>query len=208
MFLLYGKRSMIIKKYTDHTHACPHCRALNLNVKVEKSYFHLFYIPVFPVNGKFAHISCGNCGNLYKDPVLEEDFYIELEDEYEKRTRSPIYLYSGLILITALVLFIVISNRRYQQLKSERIETPRTGDTYLIREKRAGRKYYHYTSVFRIINDSVFTHPGNLEYLGHVRKMDKRDYFDTTVVRPYARQELRQMLEDGMIIKVEREKEK
>jgi hypothetical protein len=132
---------------------------------------------------------------------------MELEDEYEKRTKSPIYLYSGLILITALVLFIVISNRRYQQLKSERIENPQTGDAYLIREKRAGRKYYHYTSAFRVTNDSVFTHPGNLEYLGFVRKMDKRDYFDTTIVRPYAKQQLQQMLEDGMIIKVIRDKE-
>lgn len=208
MLFLYGKRSMIIKKYADHTHACPHCRALNLEVKVEKSYFHLFFIPVFPVNGKFAHISCVSCGNLYKDPVSEEDFYIELEDEYEKRTRSPIYLYSGLILIAALVLFIIVSNRRYQQLKSERIENPQTGDTYLIREKRAGRKYYHFTYAFRVTTDSVFIHPGNLEYLGFVRKMNKRDYFDTTVIRAYAKQQLRQMLEDGMIVSVDREKEK
>ncbi len=208
MFLLYGKRSLIIKKYTDHTHACPHCRGLNLDVKIEKSYYHLFYIPFFPSRGKFAHITCGNCGKPYKDPVLEEDYYIELEDEYEKRTKTPIYLYSGLILVALLTLFMVFSNLRTQKQKAEYIAQPQTGDTYLIREKRADHKVYYYLNVYRISGDSVFTHPGHLEYLSFARKMKKGDYFETDQVRPYTKQLLKKMLDDGMIIKAEREKAK
>lgn len=208
MFLLYGKRSLIIKKYTDHTHACPHCRGLNLDVKIEKSYYHLFYIPFFPSRGKFAHITCGNCGKPYKDPVLEEDYYIELEDEYEKRTKNPLYLYSGLLLIALLTLFMVFSNLRTQQQKAEYIAQPQTGDTYLIREKRADHKVYYYLNVYRISGDSVFTHPGHLEYLSFARKMKKGDYFETDQVRPYTKQLLKKMLDDGMIIKAEREKAK
>jgi hypothetical protein len=208
MFLLYGKRSLIIKKYTDHTHACPHCRGLNLEVKVEKYYYHLFYIPFFPSRGKFAHINCGNCGKPYKDPVLEEDYYIELEDEYEKRTKNPIYLYSGLILVGLLTLFMVFSNLRTQKQKAEYIAKPQTGDTYLIREKRADHKVYYYLSVYRISGDSVFTHPGHLEYQSFARKMKKGDYFETNLVRPYTKELLKQMLDDGMIIKAEREKAK
>jgi hypothetical protein len=208
MFLLYGKRSLIIKKYTDHTHACPHCRGLNLEVKVEKYYYHLFYIPFFPSRGKFAHVTCGNCGKPYKDPVLEEDYYVELEDEYEKRTKTPIYLYSGLILVGLLTLFMVFSNLRTQKQKAEYVAKPQTGDTYLIREKRADHKVYYYLSVYRISGDSVFTHPGHLEYPGFTRKMKKGDYFETNLVRPYTKQQLKQMLDDGMIIKAEREKAK
>ena len=208
MFLLYGQRSLIIKKYTDHTHACPHCRGLNLDVKIEKSYYHLFYIPFFPSRGKFAHITCGNCGKPYKDPVLEEDYYIELEDEYEKRTKNPLYLYSGLLLIALLTLFMVFSNLRTQQQKAEYIAQPQTGDTYLIREKRADHKVYYYLNVYRISGDSVFTHPGHLEYLSFARKMKKGDYFETDQVRPYTKQLLKKMLDDGMIIKAEREKAK
>jgi hypothetical protein len=208
MFLLYGKRSLIIKKYTDHTHACPHCRGLNLEVKVEKYYYHLFYIPFFPSRGKFAHINCGNCGKPYKDPVHEEDYYIELEDEYEKRTKNPIYLYSGLILVGLLTLFMVFSNLRTQKQKAEYIAKPQTGDTYLIREKRADHKVYYYLSVYRISGDSVFTHPGHLEYQSFARKMKKGDYFETNLVRPYTKELLKQMLDDGMIIKAEREKAK
>lgn len=208
MFLIYGKRSLIIKKFTDHSHACPHCRGLNLEVKVEKTYYHLFYIPFFPARGKFAVIACGDCGKPYKDPVIEADYYDELEDTYEKQTKNPIYLYTGLILSVLLVMFIIFSNLRYQQLKADCIANPQTGDTYQIREKRAGRKYYYYVNVFRVSGDSVFAHPSHNEYLGFVRKMATRDYFDTSLVRPYTKQELRQMLEDGMIIKVEREKAK
>lgn len=208
MIFLYGRRSLIIKKYTDHTHACPHCRGLNLEVKVEKPYYHLFFIPFFPSRGKFAHITCGDCGKPYKDPVLEEDYYDELEDAYEKRTKSPVYLYTGLLLTALLVLFIIFSNVRHQQLKAERIANPQNGDTYLIREKRAGRKYYYYMNVFRVSSDSVFTHPGHYEYLAFARKMARRDYFDTALVRPYSKQQLLQMLDEGMIIKAEREKAK
>lgn len=208
MFLLYGKRNLIIKKYADHSHACPHCRGLNLKVEIEKPYYHLFFIPFFPARGKFAHITCGDCGKPYMDPVLEEDYYDELEDEYEKRTKNPVYLYTGLILTVLLVLFIIFSNLRHQQLKAERIANSQNGDTYLIREKRAGRKYYYYMNVFRVSGDSVFTHPGHYEYLGFVRKMARRDYFDTAFVRPYSKQQLLQMLDEGMIIKAEREKAK
>ncbi len=205
MFLLYGKRSLIIKKYSDHTNACPHCRGLNLEVKVEKYYYHLFYIPFFLSGGKFAHIQCGDCGKPYKDPVLDEDYYIELEDKYEKRTKNPIYLYSGLILVALLKLFMVFSNLRTQQQKAEYIAKPQTGDTYLIRERRVDKKLYYFLQVIRINGDSVFTHRSHLEYPRFTSKMKKSDYFEPVTELLYTKQNLKQMLEDKKITSVKRE---
>lgn len=207
MFLLYGQRSLIIKKYTDHTHACPHCRGLNLDVKIEKSYYHLFYIPFFPSGGKFAHIQCGDCGKPYKDPVLEEDYYIELEDEYEKRTKNPLYLYTGLILIALLTLFMLFSNLRTQQQKAEYIAQPQTGDTYLIRERRDDQKFYYFLHVTRINGDSIFTQRSHQEYRRFRSKMNEADYFEPGKELLYTKAMLKKMLEEHQITSVKREKQ-
>ncbi len=208
MFLIYGKRSFIIKKYTDHTHACPHCRGLNLEVKVEKFYYHLFYIPFFPSTGKFAHITCGNCGQPYKDPSLEEDYYMELEEEYEKRTKNPIYLYSGLILIFLLTLFMVSSNLRTQQQKAEYIARPQTGDTYLIKVRRDDHKVYYFLHVTRIIGDSVFTQRSHQEYRRFTSKMKEADYFEPGRELLYTKAMLKKMLVEHQITSVDRDAEK
>ena len=208
MFLLYGQRSLIIKKYTDHTHACPHCRGLNLEVKVEKSYYHLFYIPFFPSGGKFAHIQCGDCGKPYKDPVLEEDYYIELEDEYEKRTKNPIYLYSGLILVASLILFMVYVNLETQKQKAKYIANPLTGDTYLIRAERNDSTLYYFLRVVNISGDSVYTRHSNFEYHRYPADMDPTDFFVMEEELVYTKVELKKMLEDGKINAVDREHKK
>lgn len=202
MFLIYGKRSFIIKKYTDHTHACPHCRGLNLEVKVEKFYFHLFYIPFFPSHVKLAHIKCGNCGQPYKDPDME------LEEEYERRTKNPVYLYSGLILVASLILLIVYINLQTQKQKAEYVANPRTGDTYLIRDERNDSTLYYFLRVVRINSDSVYTLHNNYEYRRYVSKMNEADFFVSEEELVYTKAELKKMLEDGEINAVEREKHK
>lgn len=204
MFLLHGKRSLIIKKYSDHTHACPHCRGLNLEVKVEKFYYHLFYIPFFPTHEKFAHIRCGNCGQPYKDPALEEDSYEELEDEYEKKTRNPVYLYSGLLLISSLIIFIVVAKLRVQQREAAYITQPLTGDTYLIREKRDNKKIFYFLRVSRISGDSVFTQHGHKEYTRFTRTISKEDYF-LREDRGFHKEDLVKMLKDDIIKAVKRD---
>lgn len=205
MFLIYGKRSLIIKRYTDHTHACPHCRGLNLDVKVEKFYYHLFYIPFFPSGGKFAHIQCGNCGKPYKDPVREEGYYIELEDEYEKRTKNPIYLYSGLILVASLILFMVYVNLETQKQKAKYIANPLTSDTYLIRAERNDSTLYYFLRVVNISGDSIYTRHSNFEYRRYPADMDPSDFFVTEEELVYTKGELKKMLEDGEINAVDRE---
>lgn len=205
MFLIYGKRSLIIKKYTDHTHACPHCRGLNLDVKVEKYYYHLFYIPFFPSGGKFAHIQCGNCGKPYKDPVREEGYYMELEDEYEKRTKNPIYLYSGLILVASLILFMVYVNLETQKQKAKYIANPLNGDTYLIQAERNDSTLYYFLRVVNISGDSIYTRHSNFEYRRYPADMDPSDFFVTEEELVYTKGELKKMLEDGEINAVDRE---
>jgi hypothetical protein len=200
MFLVYGKRSFIIKKFTDHTLACPGCRAFNLHVEVRKSYYHLFYIPFFPSWEKDIRMYCGDCGQPYSKG--------ELITEYEQKTKNPVYLYSGLILVATLILLIVYINLQTQKQKAEYVANPQTGDTYLIREKNDSATTYYFLRVTRIHGDTVFTNHSNLEYSRFVSGLDKEDFFVQDEVLFYSKAELKKMLEYGEINAVDREEHK
>lgn len=198
MFLIYGKRSIRIKRYSDHTLACPGCRAFNLQVEVRKSYYHLFYIPFFPSWEKDIRMYCGDCGQ----PFSKGD----LIKEYEQKTKNPIYLYSGLILVASLIFFMVYVNLETQKQKAEYIAKPRTGDTYLIRTERNDSTLYYFLRVIRITGDSVYTRHSNYEYRQFVSKMNQADFFVEEEELVFTKGELKKMLEDGEINAVDRDK--
>lgn len=56
MFLIYGKRKLRIKKYTDHRNACNVCKSFDLEIKIFKEYFHIFFVPFFPTGTKSSSV--------------------------------------------------------------------------------------------------------------------------------------------------------
>jgi len=196
MFVIYGRRKIRIKKYIDNRNYCKSCNSFDLNVKVYKEYFHIFFIPFFPTGDKTVKIVCNSCGEPYRVEAIQK--------EYEKSTRTPFYLYSGLILIGSLIFLLVNANIRTQKEKAKFIENPKVGDIYRISKDEENSTSYYFLRVTEINGDTVLAYHNNLVYNGFVIKLNEDDFFDKAEVLIFTKKELKEMLDKGEINSVER----
>ena len=102
MFILYGRRTVCINSDTDHQKVCDTCNSMGVDVSVYREYFHVFFLPIFPSGNKNAKINCSQC--------REQKWYKGAAEIYEQATRTPIYFYSGMLIIAVIILLIVIAN--------------------------------------------------------------------------------------------------
>lgn len=196
MFVIYGRRKARVKKYTDNRNYCKSCNSFDLNVKVYKEYFHIFFIPFFPLGDKTVKIVCNNCGEPYRSDSVQK--------EYEKSTKTPIYLYAGLILIAILVALLVNANIKTQKEKAKFVENPKVGDVYLIRKDEKNSTSYYFLRVTQINGDTVLVYHNNLVYSGFISKLNDDDFFDKGEELIFTKQELKQMLDSDEINMVKR----
>jgi hypothetical protein len=100
MFLFYGNKNKLIKTYYDPCERCKTCNNNGLDINVFESYFHLYWIPMHPMDDKNALVYCCNCD--------VEIFNREFADTYIAKTKSPLYMYTLLLLLGFFVLFISV----------------------------------------------------------------------------------------------------
>ncbi len=196
MFLIYGRRKLRVKKYIDNSQACTSCKAFDLNVKVYREYFHVFFIPFFPTGIKASSIQCNNCGNTIRIDSLQK--------RYEDSSKKPVYLYSGLILIAAAIFLLINANLNTQKEKRKFITNPKAGDVYRIRDKKDKSAEYYFLRVSKISGDSIFTYHSNLVYSGFVHKLSDDDFFVKDEELVFTKPELKKMLDSDEIQSVER----
>jgi hypothetical protein len=99
MFLIIGEKKALIKYQYDNLTQCTYCESHNLSFAVYRDYFHLYYVPVVPVDEKEIVCLCLDCGEVNKGNRRIEHF--------REITRTPIYFYSGLIFVLGCILAIV-----------------------------------------------------------------------------------------------------
>src|ERR1700733_8028801 len=196
MFFIFGRRVARIAKYTDSDHICYPCKAFGREIKVYRSYFHLCFIPVFPIGRKQFEVRCKNCG----DEIRSEN----IVKKNEKLAKTPFYLYSALILSVAIGAYWFYWNNNNQKNRAEFIGNPKVGDVYTISEDRNNETIYSFLRIAGIRGDTVMAFHSNLEYNYFVNSLAGDDYFvkgDTTV---FVRKQLKEMLERGEIYMVRR----
>jgi zinc-ribbon family len=196
MLVIYGRRKARIKKYTDNRNYCKSCNSFDLNVKVYKEYFHIFFIPFFPTGDKKVKIVCNNCGEPYRVDTVQKD--------YERSTKIPIYLYSGLIFIGSLILLLVNANISTQKEKARFVENPKVGDVYRIRKDENNSTSYYFLRIKQIISDTILAYHNNLVYSGFITKLNDDDFFVKEEELFFTKKELKEMLDKDEINSVER----
>lgn len=196
MFLIYGRKVTRIKKYTDNQNHCKACKSFDLNVEVYKEYFHIFFIPFVPTGDKAVKISCNNCGEPFRVDSVQKD--------YENNTRLPVYLYSGLIMVVALILLLVNENIKTQKEKARIVEDPRVGDVYTIRKDENNSTSYYFLRAAQIKGDTVYAYHSNLIYNGYITQLNDEDFFVKAEELIFTKKELKEMLDKGEINDVER----
>ena len=196
MFVIYGRRTTRIKKFTDNRQYCKSCNSFDLTVKVYKEYFHIFFIPFFPIGDKTVKIYCNSCGEPYRVDTVQK--------EYEKIAKTPFYLYAGLILVASLIFLLVNANIRTQKEKAKFVDNPIVGDVYLIRKDENNSTSYYFLRVTQINGDTIFAYHSNLEYSGFITKLNDDDFFVKEDELFFTKKELKEMLDKDEINSVER----
>lgn len=196
MFILRGQRKIRIKRYTETQQCCPNCKTFDLQVDVYKDYFHLFFIPFFPTGVKSSSMYCYHCSSFVRIDSLQ--------NEYEKKTRIPFWLYSGLILVGCLIVSIVVAVNINEKEERTFVQKPHVGDVYTIREDNDGKIRYYFLKISSIQGDSVFTLHSNLEYNKYIRSPQSKDFFVEDEELAFTKAELLQMLDKGEINSVKR----
>jgi hypothetical protein len=159
-------------------------------------YFHLCFIPVFPIGKKQFEVRCANCGDDTKSEHLVR--------KYEKLARTPVYLFSALILAALVGAYWIYWNNDNQKNNTQYVANPLVGDVYTMKEHRTDGTIYYFLRVAGIKGDTLLGIHSNLEYNFFVNSMNGDDYFvkdDTTL---YTRKELERMLDNGEIYMVRR----
>jgi hypothetical protein len=196
LLILFGRRMATLGKYTDNDHICYPCKAFEREVRVYRPYFHFCYIPVFPIGPKQFEVRCTNCG----DKTPSEN----LIRKYERRAKTPFYLYSAIILSVAITAYWFYWNNNNQKHKAEFVGNPVVDDVYIIKEDADIGKNYYFLRIAGVRGDTVVAFHSNLQYNYFVTSLSGDDYFvkaDTTI---YLRKQLKDMLEGGEIYMVKR----
>ncbi len=197
MFLIYGRRTARIKKHTDNQQACQSCKIFDLDVKVYRDYYHLFFIPVFPVGDKVVKIRCNNCGEPSRLETTQR--------HYESISKTPFYLFMFPILFAGLIIILVNANLNTQKEKALFVDNPEVGDVYRIRKDENNKTTYYFLRLVRISGDTIVAYHNNLEYGGFISKLNDDDFFVKDEELYFLKPELKQMLEKGEINSVDRD---
>jgi len=197
--LIYGRRKIRIKKYDDYHVKCENCNGYEQRFSVYQQYFHLYFIPVFPSSSKIIKSVCLNCNDLFNQ---------EKKSHYLAITRTPIYLYTGVILFVVFILAAVIENRNTQKEKSEFVSNPKVNDVYLIRQDDNNLITYYFLKIKNINSDTVELFHSAFQYNRFLSTMQDSDYFVKDETYRVLKSDLKNYLDSGMINMVERDYDK
>ena len=112
MIVFFGIREKKISLEPAHQHSCNHCsQRKSLYIQTNCVYFHVFWIPVFPVYKKTYSI-CSNCRQALTSNEMPPDLHAKAGD-LKKQAKIPWYLFtgSGLVMLF-IILAIFISNTK------------------------------------------------------------------------------------------------
>ena len=194
--LIFGKRKIRIKKHDDFHIQCENCSECKQRFSVYQTYYHLFYIPVFPASQKSIKTVCLNCKDSFNDQKVLH---------YLSITKTPLYLYSGFILFIALIISLFIVNTNKQNKKIEYINNPKVNDVYLIGSKNEeDNSFYYFMKVKKLNVDTVELIQNVYDYSSFVNKLDEADYFDKNERYKLLRSDLKAYLNNSKIRMVER----
>jgi len=196
MLFVFGRRIARIAKYTDKEHICYPCKAFEREVRVYMPCFHLCFIPVFPIGKKQFEVRCANCGDDTKSENLVK--------KYEKLAKTPVYLFSALILTALIGAYWIYWNSDNQKNNARYVANPMVGDVYTVSEHRTDGTTYYFLRLAEIKGDTVMVIHSSLEYNYFVNTMNGDDHFVKDDTSLYVKKELKRMLENGEIYMVRR----
>jgi len=107
MLIFFGLRTSKIGTYLMQNSECSYCeKSDSLNITEYGRYFHVFWIPIFPL-GRKIFSECEHC----KQTIRKRDFDPKSKNDYNQnksKSKRPIWHWTGLILLAILTIFVSV----------------------------------------------------------------------------------------------------
>jgi hypothetical protein len=197
MIFFWGQKNKVLKTYSDRDFVCESCNSPKLNYVVRQQYFHLFWIPVVPID-KFVGTYCNNCR------ISRKEIYSQNGAHFNKVTKTPIFMYSWLIIIGLLILYTTVNSISVKNKEKEYIKNPIKGDVYSVKFKDdKNQDAYSLIKVVDIANDSIYFFQCNVYYNQSINTLNSDEYF---IIDTFANSatEIANMYDEGIITRIER----
>ena len=116
--IIYGTKAKQLAK--EHvTTKCANCGTQNsIEIYIFQKYAHVFWIPLFPLQ-KTAVSQCEHCKQVLKPKEMPPALLADYE-QLKTQSKTPIWTFSGLGLIAALVVVAVISDNKKDARNAKR----------------------------------------------------------------------------------------
>lgn len=141
--IIYGtKATHVASEILSDT--CSNCGTQgSIQMTIFQKYAHVFWIPFFPV-GKTGATQCTHC----KHVLERKEFPASLYGHYETmkiNSRTPRWTFTGLSVITVIIVWGIVSKIENDQKNAVLILTPEAGDIYHIKKLTNNTRYIKWT---------------------------------------------------------------
>ena len=200
--IFYGTRASNLKNGQITNVDCPNCQTnTSMIYSVFGKYAHIYWIPFFPIS-KLTVTECTSCKKTYDYKELPQPIQTKIDREKEKDVaKTPIWMFSGLILIGVLVAFGAYSSGETEKKEAEYLKAPKIGDIYRF-ESTAG--YYSTMKVESVLKDSLHVYVNEMEVSKQsgISDIDKPENYKE--LYGYSIEEIREMYKDKKIYEIDR----
>jgi hypothetical protein len=198
--IIYGSRSKQLLKETV-IEKCAHCGTQNMDMHIFQRYAHIFWIPFFPI-GKIAVSQCNNCKQVLKQKEMPAALQKEINHTLNSKTRTPVWMFSGLVLLAILITSMVIDSNKKNERNAAFISAPLRGDVF---EVRTEDNQYTLFKVEEIQGDTVLFLINDFQTnkssgLREIKSKGDKAYSDE--IYTIARKDLKEMFDKGKILDI------
>ncbi|MEI6221913.1 MAG: hypothetical protein WCP97_04035 [bacterium] len=144
---------------------CPSCKQFGLRSTIKQSYFHILFIPTFPLP-KTAFVECLNCHQPLNEDALPDHDRAKVKKD-KKAIRAPLYFFSGLLVGT---LFLIVSTLYGNYVTNQDsknttafLQQPMQNDLYVFLVEEEGYPY----ALYQLLNrdgEELLLQAGNVSY--------------------------------------------
>jgi len=200
--IVYGYRSTHLKSGHLPSVKCPNCETQNqITTSVYGRHVHIFWIPLFPV-GKTAVFECQHCHKGFKKKELHDDGKLAYKN-FKTTVKTPIWKYSGLVIIAVLIAFGFYTNKQDEAKVAAFAEQPAMFDVYTFRTEN---NYYSTFKVLKVFNDSIYVSYNTMETnkRSRVSDIDIPKNYQDSLYYVLTTQHIKTLQESGDLVDIDR----
>lgn len=202
--IFLGTKEKEIKRGKLTNVICNECKEnVSMTYIIESKYFHLYWIPLLSYK-KNTLVGCNECETVFEKKQFSENIKNKLQRENElKPARSPIWMFSGLIVLTFLIPLALFQSSRAEVKRVNFVDNPKVGDVYFLNCLPSNYTTMKIAAIEKdsihfIANDTSVTKFKKVFYINE-------DKYYTDKIKSYSKSQVKDLLLKDSIYSIDRE---